>query len=47
MDQRFEEITTSNKYIFPTMNYETAKYISSFSLWAHKNTSELAAFGNK
>jgi len=32
MDLRSEEITTSNKYTFLTMNYETAKYISSFSL---------------
>jgi len=47
MDLRFEEITTSNKYTFPTTNYETAKYISSFSLWAHENTSNLAAFCTK
>jgi len=47
MDPRLEEITTSDKYAFPTVNYETAKYISSFSLWVHKNTSNLATFCTK
>jgi len=44
MDLRLEEIMTLKKYTFPTVNYATAKYISSFLLWAHKNTSNLAAF---
>jgi len=47
MELRLEEIATSNKYTFSTMNYETAKYITSFSLWVQKNTSNLAAFCTK